>query len=472
MKRAHRLVFSRVLRLSLLLASLTGAAQGAELLPAGWLDAQVDARGRHCATRATFQDGKRLLLACGGGGAWEVELAESGPRLKQVHEFNGEVIGFFSESDGAIWVKLQVIEARPLSGAAASPRAQGDTVAAHFPDSPPAAAAPALPAKAAASAQPAPLPTPRIGKVLRSNAGEVVISLGSSDGLQRGDHIELSIEPQSPDDALEEARQVLAVGIVAEVRDRTARVSLGMNESVPVDATAAPTTVSVTASLSAPPRVFGFRELEAVARPFAAIGELGGGVLLSGGFGGRIGHLHLWGVLDPLALADAQNQRGVVAASGAVLVSYDSQYVEMGLGVGAQTVNSVTFGLSPGSGLAVAQLLRMGPQDGLSLTLRTSLVLFHSQFEFGGMVGTAQFPVTRGYWLLLSGGGGEVGYGYGEMGLRVLLRGNGQGGSHYLRVTAGGVGVFKSGDCREFFTCEPEVSYGGPMASLGSEWRF
>jgi hypothetical protein len=182
--------------------------------------------------------------------------------------------------------------------------------------------------------------------------------------------------------------------------------------------------------------------------------------------------LHLWATLDPLALADVENQGGISAANGALMVSYDSQFFEMGLGLGAQTVNSVNFAVPPGSGLAVAQLLRLGPQDGLNLTARTSIVLFHSEFDFGGMVATAQFPVTRGYWLLLGGGGGNVGYGYGEIGLRVLANGNGLAGSTFLTVTAGGAAVFRSGTCDEFFSCTQPVNFGGPMAGIGGEWRF
>jgi len=137
-----------------------------------------------------------------------------------------------------------------------------------------------------------------------------------------------------------------------------------------------------------------------------------------------------------------------------------------------QTVNEPGSFLSPGSGLSVAQLIRLGARDGLNLSARTSIVLFHSQFQFGGMVVSGQVPVTRGYWLLLNGGGGNVGYGYGELGLRIQLAGNGLAGSKYLTVTAGGVGVFRSGNCDNFFSCSDVRSYGGPMAGIGGEWRF
>jgi hypothetical protein len=80
--------------------------------------------------------------------------------------------------------------------------------------------------------------------------------------------------------------------------------------------------------------------------------------------------------------------------------------------------------------------------------------------------------VTRGYWLLLNGGGGNIGYGFGELGLRVLLSGNGLAGSKFLTVTAGGAAVFQSGTCPEFSFCTESSVYGGPMAGVGGEWRF
>ena len=469
----------RTLALWAVLGALAVAkgAQAQEPLPSDFLEAQLNERGQHCDKRAVQQVDGKLLVACGSAGAWEIALAGPGPRFVKSYEFPGAVVGFFTEADGRLWVKLQVLEARPLTSA-------GSAGAVQFPAAPPAPAPP--PATAAAPSPPAPAPPPPpaaappgIGRVLKSEPGDVVISLGSRDGVGRSDRIELALE--HPDgDAEEDAalsREVLAIGVVTNVTERSAKVRLGVNESVPVGALAIRTRASITGSLSAPPRVTDITSLELMARPFAALGELGGGILLSGAIGHRFGHLHLWAVLDPLAAAAVENQDGVTAANAALMISYDSQYFEMGLGLGAQTVNSMNF-VPPGSGLTVEQVLRLGPQDGLNVTARTSIVLFYSQFDFGGMVATAQFPVTRGYWLQLGGGGGNVGYGYGEVGLRVLASGNGLAGSKFLTVTAGGAAVFRSGSCSQLIdsfgsvSCTQSVAFGGPMAGLGGEWRF
>jgi hypothetical protein len=113
-------------------------------------------------------------------------------------------------------------------------------------------------------------------------------------------------------------------------------------------------------------------------------------------------------------------------------------------------------------------LLRLGARDGLSLTTRSNIVLFHRELGFGGMIATLQVPLSTGYWLTLGGGGGDLGYGYGELGLRTLVEGNGGAGSKFLYVSLGGAGIFESH--KECSLCTEMVA--GPMAGIGGEWRF
>jgi hypothetical protein len=463
--------------------ALSGSASAEEAVAPGWLASQVNERGQRCDRRAEHKLETSLLLACAAAGVWEVALGETGPRFVRSVEFGGDAVGFFTESDGRLWVKLMVLQAQPLS--AATPVVPAAAGSAKFSESAPLglpppidrAARPAAPAASASTRNPGSPQRSAVrshGQVVRSLPDGVVISLGSNDGLVRGDKIELALELEdgiASDEVV--SREAIAVGVVTSVSEQHAKVRLGLNESVPVGAVATRTRSHATASLAAPPRVGAVWHLEAVGRPFAALGELGGGILLSGTFGRRFASgLHLWGVVDPLGIADAEVRSSIVAFNGAAFATYDSQYFEMGLGLGGQSVNESGFVLEPGSGLTAAQYIRLGALDGLSLAVRTSVVLFHSEFAFGGMVGTAQIPVTRGYWLQFGGGGGDVGYGYGEIGLRVLLRGNGGVGSTFLSVSAGGAAVFRSASCRQFEPCGEELSYGGPMGGLGGEWRF
>jgi hypothetical protein len=472
-RAARRACAGLMLGAALVLAD-EGALAQSSLLPEGWLEAQANEAGQRCERKAEQRQNSGLLVACGAAGVWEVALDEAGPRFVRSFAFDGDVIGFLNDGEHRIWVQVQAVAAAPLS----SGRPQ---VNARFPEELPfTAPAPprpaALPEPAPAAATPAPTPSPAaktIGRVVRAAPGEVWVSLGSLDEVSRNDRIEL-FHPAAAVGGFrdEHAEEQLAVGVVVGVGPSSAKVRLGVNEVVPEGAQARLTRAPTTASLAAPPRPQRLWSLDVMARPFAAMGELGGGVLLSASMGRRFaGNWHVRAVLDPAAIADVQDQQSVSAANFALLGSYDSQYFEMGLGFGAQTVNQTALFLDPGSGLSVAQLIRFGASDGLNITARTSIVLFHSQFYFGGMVATGQIPVARGFWLLLGGGGGDVGYGYGELGLRVLLGGNGAAGSRYLTVTAGGAGVFAQDACDPFGSCG-ERSYGGPMAGVGGEWRF
>lgn len=448
-------------------------------LPAGWLDSQVNERGQKCEAHEMRSDSSGLLLACGAAGVWALALSEAGPRFVRSHEFAGEAVGFISEPNGALWVKLRVLEARPLNLASSA-------AAVRFPAEAP-VAAPERPVPSrrepVSHAQPGNPAArhPRVGRVLKTAPGAVVISLGEDDGLQRGDRIELGserVEMEPGDETAEEAAlsgDPLAVGVVTNVSSRSARVQLGLNESVPLGAVALPSRSATTAGSVAPPRVGGVWEAQLLARPFAAVGELGGGVLLRGSFARRFtGNFQLRALLDPLGAADVQSGEGMTAWNFALMASYDSQFFEMGAGFGAQSVNDPGFFLQPGSGLSAAQLIRLGAQDGLNLSARTSVVLFHSELEFGDMAAALQIPINRGFWLLFGGGGGSVGYGYGELGLRVLLSGNGLPGSKFLTLSAGGAGMFRSQICDDVFSfeCQQPLSFGGPMAGIGSEWRF
>jgi hypothetical protein len=476
-----------VAALGAVLALSTGgngaSAQDAPPVPAisaEWLESQTNERGQKCDKRAENLDQTRALLACGAAGAWEITLSEAGPRFVRSHEFDGEVIGFLTDADGRVWVKLLVLQARPLSSAAAPATVTFPAEQARpLPAPTRAPPSPSPPAAVAEAADREAAQRETVGEVLESTPGELIISLGSTDGVTPSDRIELALEPDDDSGPAMLSRETLAVGVVTNVSPHTAKVRLGLNERVPVGALASVTRAPLTASSIAPPRVTGVWAAEAMARPFAAMGELGGGLLLSASLTRRfLGHLALRASLDPLALADVQGQDSLNAVNAALIASYDSSFFEMGLGLGAQTVNETDFFVDTGSGWTLAQLVRFGAQDGLNLSARTSIVLFRSEFEFGGMVGSLQIPVGRNYWLLFGGGGGNVGYGYGEFGVRALLDGNGHAGSKFLTIMAGGAAVFTSATCAEFADldqfpiCRDQRSYGGPMAGIGSEWRF
>jgi len=181
--------------------------------------------------------------------------------------------------------------------------------------------------------------------------------------------------------------------------------------------------------------------------------------------------VHLEALIMPLTFATGR-QGGVAAGAGVLMASFDSKLFEVGLGLGAQSVNDPAFDLEAGTGTTLAQRLRIGAADGGNIEVFTYVTLFHSEFEFSDVQLHAQLPVGDRSWLIANAGAGTLGSGFGELGLRVLLTGNGDAGSFLLSATIGGMHVFKSAFCEDEFRNCIEVDYSGPLAGFGSEWRF
>ena len=106
----------------------------------------MNERGQHCAQLAEHRQTDKLLLACGAAGVWEFSLGSASPKFVRSYAFGGDVIGFVTESDGRLWVKLQVLEARPFSAAVAPS-------AAVFPDVAPPGGSPLVPRRGNAAAR-------------------------------------------------------------------------------------------------------------------------------------------------------------------------------------------------------------------------------------------------------------------------------------------------------------------------------
>lgn len=432
-----------------------------------------------------MQAGARTLVACGQSGVWVVEFDElAGDRLIQTQRVEGSAVGVFSRG-GRIWVELEVRSARPLELTPNGPspgELTGQVTAPEvLPRSPsaeraaPMGAPKAPPAQASAAS--ASLEMTITGRVLSSEGGQVVVDLGREHDIEVGRRIEFSVETydQSPLGRFKR-RDVIAVGRVSSVTESQSLVELGLGEAVPIGAEATLSSRSLTSSRSAPPRATGIWTLAGVLRPFFVLEELGVGALNEFSLAYQSeGPLRYALELSPFAFASAGD--GTTFAALAVgVISYDTRLFEIGLGVGAQTVNDGDF--EPGSGLSVAQSLRFGARDGLSLHLRNDVSLFHSEFDYSAFTGLAQIPVADRGWMVLQGGGGTVGYGFFEVGGKVLLVGNGTRHSLFLRGTIGYAALFETGAFNEvqftpgsFAFGGSDLYYGGPLLGFGMEWR-
>jgi len=445
-----------------------------------WLATQHDALGRSCEKLAVESVDDRFAIACGSAGLWVARRdAAGGLVLLRTDDFGGPVVGLFVR-EGNVWAELVRTEARPVSLGPDVGNSRSFPVEA--PPGPPAKhvvlAEPAEPDVPAPQAVPG-VPHKREGHVTEVLLGEVVVDLGRRDGIRFGESIELSVlttEEVGSEHAVE--RNVVAVGEVTTLSPGFSRVKLGIGERVPVGALARVVADEPTAVRAGPPRLGGLWEIGFMVRPFIALNDLGGGVLLEGSVGYRFeSPFHLEAALQPLAYGTGADKPSIAPVAAYLKSSYDLPLFEAGFGIGAETVYDVDYGTQPGTGTLFVQQLRFGAVDGLKVDVMSRMVLFHSRFDFSGLVGASQFPVGQSSWLLLRGGGGLSGFGFGELGVRVLAKGNGDRGSVFFTGTLGGLGVFETETyvCKEptfEYECTHTVSYAGPMLGAGAEWRL
>lgn len=432
------------------------------------LSQQRDALGRRCELHNVWSRGALRLIACGPAGMWVLRSEADHASLLDIQDLGGDVSDFFS-ANGRLWVVVNSSHARELALDDAAADTGGPTgsqqPADHEPqrDQRPTAATPAAGVASSVSG------TSALGKLIAREDDSVLIATAGAAPMLDSHVAFLGPSPNSPSE-----QQRYAVGRVVGADAERVRVEIGINEEVPDDASAHLTSAPLTRASFAPPRAAGVWELELLARPFLVLEDLGLGAMVDARVGYRWRQpFHVQAGLVPFAVGTAR--AGVTTAIGAYISgAYDTRLFEVGLGMGGQTVNDPDFALDPGSGLLVAQQLRLGARDGAHLAFLTYVTLFHSNFQFSSLRVEGQIPLGARTWLRLAGGGGSMGIGFGEVGLRVLTAGNGGPGSFFLTTLIGWTELFR--DCNDapsngLSSCTA-IDYNGPMLGAGGELRL
>lgn len=407
------------------------------------------------------------MVACGSAGVVVVD-ASTGTITARLRT-PGDAVDAF-QRDGRVWIEVAETSARRLKDLAPAAAASG----------PPAAPAPRAPES---GAHPASMQA--IGRVLEARGNELVVSLGTDNGVDLGDHIEVFIVRRETvaDGRVSASYESVLVGEVVSVARDRARISIGLGESAPVGAAARKTDKELSRSLVAPPRIADMIELAVTARPFLPVNDLGVGVLGDAAVTYRA-KLPIFARLrlNPLGVGIAsQRDRGVVG--GNLVAGYDHDLFEIGIGVGFARVEDRTYipSSSPTTSghyaekhevvLTGAQSARIGARDGLNLQITNSFVLVHPDFEgrqgrefrYGDTLVSGQIPLGQRTWLILRGGGSDrLGYAFGEIGVRRLVTGDGGPGSLFVSPAIGGAAVLR----------EEAHTIAGPMIGVGLEWRL
>jgi hypothetical protein len=316
-----------------------------------------------------------------------------------------------------------------------------------------------------------------VGKVLRSEGGFVVIDAGHNAGVELGSRVEL-LENRGVDLGLGEVAgrlERVATGEITAVGATRAQVRLDLDESAPVGAVVRYTKVPVP-SVSEAPRPSGTWHARLAVRPFIALGATGFGDLSDVLVGYRFqSAVHLQLALEPLAVAlPGRGEAGFGIFGGSFLVSWDLRSFEVGLGPGVATVNNATTAGSGknrhDAGPGIAQVVRLGTVEGVNATVRGLIVADdNDRFAFASLRADIQAPVGGTTWLILTGAGGISQYALVEAGLRVLIEGNGTGGSLFLTPVLGYAGVQTD---RSQLATVKRVEANGLSIGLSAEWRL
>jgi hypothetical protein len=231
-----------------------------------------------------------------------------------------------------------------------------------------------------------------------------------------------------------------------------------------------------TRSLVAPPRRDSLWELDLGAHAFLPIGNIGFGLLAAASAAYRF-ELPIATYLELSPAGFAQGKQGTIGTAAAhALIALDAQLFELGLGVGGATLNDP--GTDKTSSASFAQRARIGARDGLAFFYRSNVIVDNDKFALGSIDGLVQVAVSQRWWLLLDGGGGPIGYAYGDGGVRYLVSGDLGPGSFLLTGMIGGAGISKltrsltTQSGYTYYRTVKTADYSGPAVGLGLEWRL
>jgi hypothetical protein len=224
---------------------------------------------------------------------------------------------------------------------------------------------------------------------------------------------------------------------------------------------------------------------------FATMGNLGVGQLGSASVAYRFeapivvrAEMAPFGIAGPTSFTSSSGVEtgghSVTVFASHFVLGLDTELVEVGLGVGGASVNqNSTFGVGgvPATGaFSLAEEARLGARDGLAVSIETSAIAVNDKFQLGYFVGSLQIPFSRTIMLVVRGGGGNVGFAYGDLGIRVLVHGDGSKGTLALTGFAGGALIQENlcstnPDSSFAFSCN-SASLGGPSLGGGVEWKL
>lgn len=302
------------------------------------------------------------------------------------------------------------------------------------------------------------------GEVLEILEGEVVLS---GKGWRPGDTVDFVRMRAAGDDGVDHGFDIVGHGQLRAARADRARAVVPMNTRLEKGTLARLSSERYSTYAIAPARLGGLFSVGADARPYLPVGA-------PVGFGAQASVWAAYRFTVPIAIRANISPVGFVTSSrgggtgaGVLMLTLDTRFFEVGLGVGGMSVAPSWTNDRKGA-VVLSQTLRIGATDGLMLQAQND-VYATDQWQFGNLVGTGQIPLTQGWWLLLRGGGGNAGFWFAEGGARHMLLGNGDHGTVFLNALVGAAGVMANVNNGSYGSWYTMVN--GPAVCVGFEWR-
>jgi hypothetical protein len=376
---------------------------------------------------------------------------------------------------------------------------------------PPATGAP--PPSAAAAEPSRRLAIDRPIRILAIYPGEVKLDVGTDQGVKAGDRFAVfrrrAIGTESGEEF--EGQTLVALLEVSAVSAKSAFAQLWKGDRVQPDDEVRPAEPENESSHVYPRRLEHVGEIALMLRPLLAVGS-------TGGFGGLAdltaayftNYMFFDIRMQPLGFGWTEDGN-IVSASFMAEVGYDGRAFALGIGAGASAVNGdidemlwstggmakedaggaeqeVEWSQRTRAAFTLSQQVRLGARDGLNLTVY-NLLMYHkdrdnngedeSGFIYSGTAGKITVPLAARTYLFLEGGGGVMGYGFGDVGVFTWVRGSGDAGSVGISALAGGAGVwgvrqrtFTDQATGEEYTDTETITIAGPMVGVGLTYRF
>jgi hypothetical protein len=343
--------------------------------------------------------------------------------------------------------------------------------------------------------------------------GEVKLDVGADQGVKAGDRFAVfrqrTVETESGEEF--EGQELVAVIEVSAVSDENAIALMWKGDRVQQDDEVRPAEPENESSHVYPRRLPHVGEVTLTLRPLIAVGS-------TGGFGGLADlTAAYWGDymffdirMQPLGFGWTEDGN-IVSASFMAEGGYDGRAFALGIGAGVSTVNGdidemmqdfggmamedaggepeeVKWSQRTQAAFTLSQQVRLGARDGLHLTVY-NLLMYHkdkdkdgeddSGFIYSGTAGKVTVPLASRTYMFLEGGGGVMGYAFGDVGVFTWVRGAGDAGSVGISALAGGAGVWgvrertvSDPGIGEDYTDTETITIAGPMVGVGLTYRF